>query len=70
MRLLAYMLRSGDVVDDGRARREVKAVRERGRDVTVVFKEGHPARIGRDDEVAVQRGWGRPDGRLAEERAG
>ncbi|MEU1783241.1 hypothetical protein ABZ545_27690 [Streptomyces abikoensis] len=60
MRLLAYMLRSGDVVDDGRVRREVKAVRERGRDIVVVFKGGDPLRVGRDHEVTVQRGWREP----------
>ncbi|MCC3779124.1 hypothetical protein [Streptomyces sp. UNOB3_S3] len=60
MRLLAYMLRSGDVVDDGRDRREVKSVRERGRDVIVVFKGGDPLRVGRDAQVTVQRGWGKP----------
>ncbi|MDT0452505.1 hypothetical protein [Streptomyces hesseae] len=60
MRLLAYMLRSGDVVDDGRDRREVKAVRERGHDVIVVFKDGDPMRVGRDDQVTVERGWRNP----------
>ncbi|MHA7962446.1 hypothetical protein ACX9I7_32470 [Streptomyces sp. L500] len=58
MRLLAYMLRRGDVVDDGRVQREVKAVRERGRDeVVVVFKGGDPLRVGRDHEVTVERRW-------------
>ncbi|MFG2180507.1 hypothetical protein ACGFLS_17505 [Streptomyces abikoensis] len=60
MRLLAYMLRSGDVVDDGRVRRVVKRVRERERDVIVVFKSGDPWRVGRDAPVTVQRGWREP----------
>ncbi|MEU1824809.1 hypothetical protein ABZ502_20565 [Streptomyces abikoensis] len=60
MRLLAYMLRSGDMVGDGCNRREVKSVRERGRDVIVAFKDGDPLRVGRDHEVTVQRGWREP----------
>ncbi|AZQ71294.1 MULTISPECIES: hypothetical protein [Streptomyces] len=63
MRLLAYMLRHGDLMDHGRDRREVSEIRRRGHDVIVVFKEGEPVRVGREDSVTVRRGWSYGDGR-------
>lgn len=57
MRLLAYMLRRGDLVDDGREQREVKAVRQDERGVIVLFKTGQAMRVGRNDTLPVRRGW-------------
>ncbi|MFI9238501.1 hypothetical protein [Streptomyces sp. NPDC053079] len=60
MRVLAYMLRRGDVVVDGGEEREVKAVRQAGRDVIVVFKTGQPLRLETDRDLRVQRDWRTP----------
>ncbi|MFF4221938.1 hypothetical protein ACFYZH_03615 [Streptomyces abikoensis] len=59
MRVLAYMLQGGDVVNDGREEREVKDVRRRSDDVIVTFKAGSPLRVSADKPLNIQRGWSR-----------
>ncbi|RLV08141.1 hypothetical protein CTZ27_04725 [Streptomyces griseocarneus] len=62
MRLLAYMIRRGDVVLDGDRQREVKSVRtdRRARDHTetvVFFKSGLPLKVDSESPVRVRREW-------------
>ncbi|MEU1353019.1 hypothetical protein ABZ410_03785 [Streptomyces cinnamoneus] len=60
MRVLAYMLKRGDMVIERGEEREVKAVREAGRDVIVVFKDGQPMRLEADSDLQVRRTWRKP----------
>ncbi|MEU7135232.1 hypothetical protein [Streptomyces sp. NPDC046261] len=59
MRLLAYMLRPGDLVNDGRTKREVKAIRREEHGVIVAFKSGPAQRIAATAPLSVRRDWTR-----------
>lgn len=70
MRLLPYMLRSGDVLVRGSSRREVKGVRRNPRssgrdDFLVMFKSGPPLEVRSGKTLKVERVWP-PDRREAQ----